>query len=86
MVDEGDHCEADGSHFCKVDDSSLKLATAHSSMQKLPPCDSKASNAAKTLVFLTASLLKVKKFEPFLGKFVARPEADGIDLRQADGG
>ena len=61
-----------------------KLDKAFSQMPQLPPHFNEACNAAKTFVFLAASLLKVKKLQPFPGKLVVRPEADSNDLYNAD--
>ena len=63
-----------------------KLATARSRTPQLLPRFSNASHAAKMFVFLSAFLLEVKRFQPLLGKLVVRPEADGSDLCEVDGG
>ena len=47
---------------------------------------SEAFHAAKTFVFLAASLLKVKKLQPSPIKLVVHPEAKGGDLFQANSG
>ena len=62
MADGGDLCEADADALCTSDDG--KLATALSQMAMLPPHFSEASHAARTFVFLVASLLKAKKLQP----------------------
>ena len=76
--------KADGGDLCGTDDG--KLATARSRTPQLPPRFNEASHAAKTFFFLTASVLKVKKFQSFPGKLVVCPEAGGSDLSKADGG
>ena len=58
MAHESDLCEGDGGDHCEAEDG--KLATAHSQMSQLPPCFSEASHAAEMILFIAASLLKVK--------------------------
>ena len=45
---------------------------------------SKASHTAKTIFFLPASLLKVKKLQPSPINLIERPEADDNDLCKVD--
>ena len=63
MADNDDLCEADSSDLCEADYG--ELATACSQMPQLSPRFSKASYATKTVVFLAAFLLEVKKPQPF---------------------
>ena len=69
---------ADKCDFCKADEG--KLATARSRMPQLPLRFSDTSHTAKMFVFLAASVLKVKKFQPSPGKLVARLEADCMTI------
>ena len=55
-------------------------------MTKLPHCFNEASHAARTFVFLAASLLKVKNLQTFPVKLVVHPEAEGSDPCEADCG
>ena len=61
-----------GGDLCEADDG--KLGTARFRMPQLPPCFSETSHAAKTVFFLSASLLKVKTLQPSPLNFVKRPE------------
>ena len=74
----GDLCEAGTGDLCEVDN--YEIAKAHSRMAILPPRFSKVFQAARTFAFIVASLLKVKKLQPFPVKLVVRPEAESDDL------
>ena len=69
---------ADGGDLCQVDNS--KLATACSRLPQLLPCFSEASHAAKTVLFLSASLLKVNKLQPPPLNLEERPKVDDNDF------
>ena len=71
-------------YLCEADEG--KLATTRSRTSQLLPHFSNASHASKIFVFLSAFLLKVKKFQRFVGKLVVRPEEDSSDLCKVDGG
>ena len=80
-ADKGDSCMVDDGDVCEADEG--KLATAPLRVPQLSPHFSEAFHTAKTFVFLAASLLTVKRCQPFPSKLV-HPEVDGSDLCKAD--
>ena len=61
-MDGGDLCEEDADDLCASDDG--KVATARSQTTTLASRFSEASQAARTLAFFAASMLKAKKVQP----------------------
>ena len=73
---------SDSGDLCEADDG--KLATAQSRMPQLPSRFNEASHTAKTIFFLPASLLKMKKLQPSPVNLLERPE-DNNDFCKVDG-